>query len=201
VLLLAGALAPSMFMDLRHHWKQLDHLRYASMVMLAIYPLIATVLDGARRPSMRHVLPALAVLSCVISLPQTYAETETPKPDYPYLAQTLKDLAKPDDVIVFHQSSDGYYQLMWYLALSWYARDTMPPTAVFMMGEPDARSAEVIRGAPVVWTVTAPGVAIRGDTLADRVRNRQTSGFNLPSVERWVRTPAATTTSTPTTAR
>jgi hypothetical protein len=196
---IAGALAPPLFMDLRHHWKQLDHLRYASMVMLGVYPLIATVLDGAHRPWMRHVLPAMAVLSCLISLPQTYAETETPKPDYPYLAETLKDFATPDDVIVFYQSSDGYYQLMWYLALSWYARDAMPPTAVFVMGEPDASAAEVIQRALVVWTVTMPGDDLPGDALAGRVRAKQTFGFNLPVLAKWER-PATTTTSAPKTA-
>jgi ActR/RegA family two-component response regulator len=80
---MAGALAAPLGLDLMHGWRQLEFLRYASVVILAFYPLIATALDGVRRPWLRHVLPAAAVMSCIISLPRAYAETETPKPEFP----------------------------------------------------------------------------------------------------------------------
>jgi hypothetical protein len=185
--LLAGALALPLYQDLRHQWKQLDHLRYASMVMLGVYPLIAAVRDRARRPWMRHVLPGAAVLSCLLSLPRAYAETETPKPDYPHLARTLTRFAKPDDIIVFYHRTDPGYPLLWYMALSWYARDAMPGTGVFLMGPPDERALQVLRRAPAaVWVVADVGESLPGDPLADRARGARTSGFNLPMLQQFV---------------
>jgi len=195
---MAGALAAPLGLDLMHGWRQLEFLRYASVVILAFYPLIATALDGVRRPWLRHVLPAAAVMSCIISLPRAYAETETPKPEFPYLAQSLKAEAHPgDDVILFYHPYDGGYPLLWYMGLSWYARDAMPHTAVFVMGPPDERACEVIRRARTVWSVALATDPPLGDALAGRVRSRQTIGFNLPLVEKW---DWPTTTSAPTTA-
>jgi hypothetical protein len=197
---MAGALAAPLGLDLLRGWRQLEFLRYASVVMLAFYPLVATALDGARRPWLRHVLPAAAVLSCLISLPRAYAETETPKPEFPHLSKALRAEAHPDDdVILFYHPYDGGYPLLWYMGLSWYARDAMPRTAVFIMGPPDERAREVIRRARTVWTVALPADPAPADALAGRVRTEQTLGFNLPAVEKWDR-PTATTTSAPTTA-
>jgi hypothetical protein len=193
---MAGGIVLPLYMDVRHQWKQLEYLRYGSVVMLAFYPLIATLLDRAGRSWMRHVLPAIAVVSCLVSLPRAYAETETPKPDYPYLAQALRDHVQPGDAIVFYRPADAGYPLLWYMGLSWYARDAMPQTAVFIMGPPDAQARAALRDARTLWSVADPGQELPAGVTDGRVPGPQTSGFNLPVLRAWPRPPSASVPTT-----
>ena len=107
---------------------------------------------------MRHVIPAIAVLSCLVSLPRAYEETQNPKPDYPWLAENLAQHAQPRDVLVFHHGSDRGSPLLWYLAMSWYVpAEKMPQTVVFLMDAPNEAEADVLRMAHSVWTISDAG--------------------------------------------
>jgi len=206
---MAGALAPAVVLDLFKRWEQLDYLRYTSLAMPAFYAIVSTVLDfdpAQRTAWLRHVLPATAALSCAVSLPRAYAETETPKPDYPYLARTLVQHANADeDVIVFYYPPhDRGSPLLWYMALSWYAGDVMPRTAVFLTGPPGEPERTAIRAAKVLWTVSQGADAPPADVTAGREPGpAKASGFGMPAVQQWVwpsaTTPTAPPTTTPTT--
>jgi hypothetical protein len=191
---MAGAVAPALLIDLLRKWEQLDLLRYTSLAMPAFYALIASVVGGggggafaARRPWLRHVIPAMAVLSCLISLPRAYEETQNPKPDYPWLAKNFAEHAHPGDVLVFHHASDRGSPLLWYLAMSWYVpAEKMPQTAVFLMDAPNHAESEVLRKAHSVWTVSEAGGTLPASLIEGRTVGHTTTGFNLPVLQQWM---------------
>jgi hypothetical protein len=196
---LAGAVAPALVFDLTREWKQLEYLRYTSLALPAFYVIVAAAVSAEAFPGrrwFRHVVPAAAALSCALALPQTYATTQTPKPDFPHLARTLASHAAPGDVLVFYQRYDGGYPLLWYLALSRYAPQAMPDKVVFLTGPPDERARDVLREARSVWVVCDPGEVMPVGVTDNRVAGEWATGFNLPLLQRWVRTDG---TSSPTT--
>ena len=190
---MAGAVAPALLIDLAKQWEQLDLLRYTSLAMPAFYALIASVIGGtiaSARPWLRHVIPAVAVLSCVVSLPRAYEETQNPKPDYPWLAKNFADHAQADDVLVFHHGSDRGSPLLWYLAMSWYVPpEKMPQTVVFLMDEPNEAESAVLRSAPNVWTVSEIGGTLPSGIMEGRTVGQSATGFNLPVVQQWMAAP------------
>ena len=187
---MAGAVAPALLIDLLKRWEQLDLLRYTSLAMPAFYAMIAAVVGGTfaeRRPWLRHVIPGMAVLSCLISIPRAYQETQNPKPDYPWLAKNFAERSKPGDVLVFHHASDRGSPLLWYLAMSWYVpAEKMPETVVFLMDAPNAAEAEALRNATSVWTVSEAGGTLPAGLIGGRAIGHTTTGFNLPVLQEWI---------------
>ena len=187
---MAAAVAPALLIDLLKKWEQLDLLRYTSLAMPAFYAMIAAVVGGAlaaRRPWLRHVIPAMAVLSCLVSLPRAYEETQNPKPDYPWLAKNFAEHAHPGDVLVFHHASDRGSPLLWYLAMSWYLpAEKMPNTVVFLMDAPNEAESDVLRKATSLWTVSEAGGTLPASLIEGRTIGHATTGFNLPVLQQWM---------------
>lgn len=187
---MAGAVAPALAIDLIKRWEQLDLLRYTSLVTPGFYAMIAAAGSGLlvrRRTWMRHILPAAAALSCVVSLPRAYDERQNPQPDYPWLAEHFATRVRPGDVLVLHHAQERGSTVLWYMAMSWYIPpDAMPKTVVFLMDEPDAAAAAVLRNATNVWIVSGSGGTLPGIT-AGRVPGYGVSGFNLPHLQQWVK--------------
>ncbi|HEV2293017.1 MAG TPA: glycosyltransferase family 39 protein [Tepidisphaeraceae bacterium] len=189
---MAGAVAPALTIDLLKQWEQLELLRYTSLATPAFYAMIAAVGVGgtlaSRRTWLRHVLPAVAALSCIVSLPHAYEERQNPQPDYLWLAFNFTSHARSGDVLVFHHAHDRGSLLLWYMAMSWYMpAEKMPETVVFLMDEPSAAEAEVLRKSTNVWTVSEPGGTLPPAVSAGRVPGHSASGFNLPVLQQWVR--------------
>jgi hypothetical protein len=171
--------------DLAEDMRQLDYLRYTIIAAPAAYALIALI--GARaRPWMRHALPAAALASCLIALPQAYAQTQTQKPDWRLQAKFIDDRAKPSDVVVFFGPSrndrglSGHH----YVFLRRYAAN-LPKRVVFATGAPDEALLARLREAGVVWTIVPYEMPVTPDRLPGFVMTDRHDVFALPSVRRW----------------
>lgn len=197
---MVGAVAPALAIDLLKRWEQLDRLRYTSLATPAFYAMIAAVVGGSlvpRRVWLRHVVPAVAVLSCIVSLPRAYDERQNPQPDYPWLADNFANRAEPGDVLVFHHATDRGSPVLWYMAMFWYVPPAaMPDTVVFLMDEPNAAEAAALRNATNVWSVSASGGDLPRGVSAGRVLGHSVSGFNLPVLQQWVKPPTTTQAAT-----
>lgn len=149
LLFVAVAAAPAMG-DLWRHSLTLTKIRYCLPAGLAIYALAGAIFSDARG-WRRDILPGLALLACMISLPWAYVEAE--KPDYRGFAAQLDARASADDLLIFHQKfGDTWSNTMLQSANSHYSK--MPLRPMLVLTEP--ATSEVlsqIRAAKAAWLV------------------------------------------------
>lgn len=139
--------------DFARSSRQLEFLRYTLCATPAVYAMVAAIAP-ANRKWMRHALPAAGALSCILSLPQTYAWPETPKPDWRVLAATLDKSAQPSDVVIFYSKGieDTSFIGQAYIAIKYYSH-RFPANALFLVEPPDAEQLVRLRKATAVWLI------------------------------------------------
>jgi hypothetical protein len=207
VLLLALPPAFVMGMDLANGTRQLEFLRYTLAASPGAYALLAAMLIPRRaesaaassstdrehaRPQPRwiaHALPAAAVMICVFSLPQAYAETQTPKPDWRPAARLIDTAAGANDAIVFFMppGPGAGFTGSHYLALAHYCRQ-MPRPVIFLSAPPDDAVLTRLREASGVWTVAPLETPFPPEYLpADFRKVAESATFGRPTISRWTR--------------
>lgn len=129
-------------------------LRYTMIASPAAYALLAALLSHARRPALRHCLPAVALLSCLISLPRAYAYYFPPKPGWHELAGELRRLSGPRDGMLFYGTEEELPYLRALIFGYTYYLDPAPRPIVLLSTPPDARIREAFRKGTGLWVAT-----------------------------------------------
>jgi hypothetical protein len=138
-------------LDLARGTKLLHFERY----FIAAGPFVCLLVAGlpavGRFRALPHVLPAAAVLYCLVSLPWVFVPHNL---DWRSLGETVGRSVRPGDVIVYHTPAFGdWYAGVLYLDVDHYAR-VDGARAVMLDAPPTAEVMEGLRAAPNVWLVT-----------------------------------------------
>jgi uncharacterized membrane protein len=129
-------------------------LRYTLLASPAVYAIIAALLSHARRRLLRHVFPAAALLSCLISLPRAYTYYFPAKPGWRDLAVEVRGLSGPRDAMLFYGTS---HELPYFRALMFgyvHYLQPGPRPIVLLSTSPDRRILDTLSQSSGVWIVT-----------------------------------------------
>jgi hypothetical protein len=125
---LIGCVGLATALDLFRGTQQLSWVKYTLLAAPAVYLMLASLIRGA----LGHLLPAAAVLFCVMNLGQAYPGREV---GYTSFAYDLNRLASPKQIVVLCGSGWGaWYTGRLYMDLERYAKP-MPP-AVALLNAP-----------------------------------------------------------------
>jgi uncharacterized membrane protein len=152
----AGAIvALAATVDLLRTTPYVHELRYTLLAAPAVYALGSVLLADQPRAWVRHAVPAVGVLSCLISLPRAYQYYLPPKPQWHGYAAHVDRVSGPDDAIVFYGGPEDAEA---HRAIAFgYARYVTSPSLrpfVFLTAPPDERVVDRLRRASGVWVVT-----------------------------------------------
>jgi hypothetical protein len=177
--------------DLAHSSKQLLFLRYTVLASPALYALVAALAEGLRSRWAAHLLPALAGVASLVALPDTYAETPVPKPDWRPLAAAIDRDGRAGDALLVYGDypRDPGILPNDYLMLRHYARRT-PRTVIFTASPLTPAMLQRIGRADGVWALWTQESDFSADVLPGFTPGRMHFVFGLPRLQRW--TPAAT---------
>ncbi|MGB7160391.1 MAG: glycosyltransferase family 39 protein [Tepidisphaeraceae bacterium] len=141
---------PMLALDLGRGTQHLEFIRYTLLASPAIYALVAGALSTSRG-LLRHVPPAVAVLSCLLALPLAYDVWW--KANWRGFAASVDANVKPGDVTVFWAGNDfPHYPNAVYLHTSYYRRTPQGPI-VLLRDPPDDATLRQLRAAPGVLLV------------------------------------------------
>lgn len=177
---------PSLIHDFHRPGRQLEFIRYVLPAAPATYILIAAIVPPSRRV-LANLLPAAAVLTCVLDLPATYAETETPKPDWRPVGQFIDTHAQDGDVMIFfgHDERDPGFTGFFYIAFDRYSKK-LPMPVMFKPDRLTAQELAVLRQKPGIWLVTPDNVTVPPELLPGFAAGPSISRHMIPGVQRYV---------------
>jgi hypothetical protein len=141
-------------------------IRYALVAGPAVAVIVAGALCGAKANWQRHVLPALAVLYCIVTLPQAYGGRQS----WQAIATHLDRHARADEPIVFatHFEQDWYLSLM-YAGVAHYRRVPERQPIVLLSQAPPQEVLDRLSQSPKVWWV---GSSVDAELVRTYMRNR-----------------------------
>jgi hypothetical protein len=192
--------------DVAHSSRQLLFLRYTVLASPAVYTLVAALAQGLRPRWAGHLLPALAVVASLVALPDTFAETPVPKPDWRPLAAAIDREGRSGDILLVYGDypRDPGILPNDYLMLRHYAKLT-PRTTIFTARPPTKDMLERFRrqagrqagrgagrGAGAgVWALWTQESDFSADVLPGFTPGPMHFVFGLPRLQRWTVTPPA----------
>ena len=112
------------------------------------------LLAHERRPWLRHVFPAAAVLSCLISLPRAYQYYIPAKPEWRELAGEVARLSGPRDAIMFYGTTDELPYLRALMFSYAHYLEPNPQPIVLLSTPPDSRVRDALARGSGVWIAT-----------------------------------------------
>jgi mannosyltransferase len=143
---------PLVALDIARRTSHLDYIRYTLLASPAMYAIVASALADSRVRWMRHTVPALVAIACVLAVNAAYSAWW--KADWRVLAAAIDRDAKPGDVIVFWRGPNyEAYPNAAFLHTTYYRRSPLGPI-VLMQRPPDAALAEQLRRAPGVLVIS-----------------------------------------------
>jgi uncharacterized membrane protein len=198
MLWLWAAVGMVLVIDLAHCSKQMLFLRYTVLASPAVYALVAALADGLRPRSVAPLLPALAVLASLVALPDTYAETPVPKPDWRPLAAAIDRDGRAGDVLLVYGDypRDPGILPNDYLMLRHYAQRA-PRTVIFTASPLTPPMLQRIGRADGVWAMWTQESDFSAEVLPGFTPGRMQFVFGLPRLQRWTPAPPATTSPRP----
>jgi hypothetical protein len=131
---------PSLLVDLTHHTFSLEIDRYTFPASVSVYALLSALCRGLRVP-WRHALPGIAVIGCLIHLPQVYSTFGRTRQDWRKFAEQYHELAEPGCLTIFPSKQNDYVH---YLCLGEYV-SPLPGPALILTAPPSAQMVEQIR--------------------------------------------------------
>jgi uncharacterized membrane protein len=148
ILWFIGIVGVLLVLDLARSTRHLQAVRYALLASPGLYVLIAGALAHTE---LRHVLPALLIVACVVDV---LALPAAPEPDWRPLAEFLDAPERGNDVIAFnrHGISDWFvgFQVMAYR----HASRQPPGRSIVVVDYPSQTSlAEELKGRPRIWLI------------------------------------------------
>jgi hypothetical protein len=129
MLYVAGGVGVVAAFDLFRGSGNLDFIRYSLVAAPGAY-LVTVGLLSDRRGWIRHVIPAVALLSCLVSLPRAYLYFIPIKPNWRGLALAGATSMGPRDAMVL----TGNPSDIWYFELSYY--HPAPPRRLLILTRP-----------------------------------------------------------------
>jgi uncharacterized membrane protein len=112
-----------------HH---LSFTRYLVLCGPGFYLIFAGVLANEKTRWLRHVVPALAVIFCLLSLRSSYAQWRWP--DWRTIAGQIDRMKRPNDLLVFSSDDKQDWFTGDYMSYAFYARQK--PTNVLLLVRP-----------------------------------------------------------------
>lgn len=137
--------------DVAQQRKTLSLVRYTLPASLGLFAILATLAAGRRGPT-GHVVPAIAILACLIGLPRAY---DRGKPNWRELAsRSVGTMTEGSDALAILCPPDGHWMgAIIYMALSRYAGP--PPGPAVILNAPAAPPvAEALRAGRRVIVVS-----------------------------------------------
>jgi uncharacterized membrane protein len=131
---------PSLLVDLTRHTFSLEIDRYTFPASVGVYALLPALCRGLGS-WLRHALPAIAVIGCLIHLPQAYSTFGRTRQDWRKLAGQYREIAEPGCLTVFLSSPDDY---TYFLCLGKYI-SPLPGPAVMLTNQPSPEMLKQIR--------------------------------------------------------
>jgi uncharacterized membrane protein len=149
-----ATIAMTVTVDLVQQTYYTSLLRYTLLASPAVYAIIAAILVHDRRAWLRHIFPAAALLSCVISLSRAYEYYFPPKPEWRDLAGRVARLSGDRDAMMFYgtPSEIPYLRALMFSYVHYLQPDPRP--IVLLSTPPDERVRDALKGASGVWIVT-----------------------------------------------
>jgi hypothetical protein len=161
VLLFAGGAVPVLCADLARGSTRLDMPWYSILGAPAVYALLAGITSALRPAALRHALPALAVFSSAVAVPDAYLHGL--RPDWRRLGRAVAAMAQRGDaVVIIPIGDDPLHGPLFTLCATHYAQPLRGPLLVLSgPATPDLRRR--LAGCDGV-------VVITDDSSADGVR-------------------------------
>jgi uncharacterized membrane protein len=140
-------------LDLARAAHQLEFVRYTLPAAPFVYLILAGLVPRGR--VMPHVLPAMAIVSCLVSLPRAYTYIIPPKPDWPWMTARMTENGPVDTLFLVGPGPHTWITAN-YLGLYYYL-DPKPKYVVVLNDAAfiDTEALHSARGA--VWAFSLPG--------------------------------------------
>ena len=152
---LAASVGMLLALDIARSSMHLSHLRYSYVASPAVYLVLVGMVSQMR--VIRHILPALAALSCALPL-RTHYEDAYVDWRWPAEEMGLGQLLSPGDVVVF--SSEGgppYQAYQSFIVLSHYYGQIPGPIVIAPERPPADTIAELRQLGRETWLITGVG--------------------------------------------
>jgi hypothetical protein len=146
MMLTAGFIAA---LDIARSTSHLEWLRYTLLASPPLYLVIAGLLAGRREPGVAHLLPAAALLICMLSLPRFY---DGKKEDWRGLGAHIRNTIPPDQPMVF-AASQSWYAADLCIGLSHYQHSDQRPVLV-LTRPADGELLAQLRQYPSLWLIS-----------------------------------------------
>ncbi|HWB55268.1 MAG TPA: glycosyltransferase family 39 protein, partial [Tepidisphaeraceae bacterium] len=139
---LLGAAGLFAMMDQINRTHQLSYPRYVLMCGPGFYLIFAGLLADAKKRWMQHVVPALVIVFCLVSLPSSYAQWRWP--DWRAIAQGVDEMKKPNDLVAVASEGKRDWFSGLYMSYAFYSREK-PKNALILVRPADAVLREQLR--------------------------------------------------------
>ncbi len=164
---LPAVILPTLLIDLLSGTWALFLMRYSLLAGPAVYAILGSVGNQLRMALLRHAIPALAALSCLLAIPDAY---HTSKTDWRNFGGYLGSHIAPGDVVVFATKHEPIHEPTFYfLCASHYAGRLSNPVSL-LNRTADTALLHQLRGYRRVWIVTdvsAPEQILPGATYVE----------------------------------
>lgn len=154
-LLGAATIGTVLISDLKDGTRALEMMRYTLAAAPAAYAIIAALLIDVPRRWLRHALPAVAVLACVLSIEEAYSRYW--KPDLRGYAQLFAEDVGPNDIVLATALGpwDWYHPVL-HSAITHYALDDAGRARplVVLTKPPSPQLVAQLAKAPRVWIIS-----------------------------------------------
>jgi len=163
---MAGATGLVAAGDLWRSGRQLEYIRYTLSAAPGIYMVIASILwnRNGRALWLRHALPLIAALCCLVNVPQAYVPDNADKPDWRVLADYVRKNQQPGDAYVFASLADHQMAVsqagIYYDGITHYTGPLPGPALVLYARATPEQQAALKRasGTGHIWIVAGLGV-------------------------------------------
>lgn len=150
---LLGSAGLFAILDQLHPTHHFSYTRYILMCGPGFYLIYAGLLSVKLGPTainraLPHILPALAVLFCLVSLPSSFADRRWA--DWRQIARAIDGLRQPGDALVFASRKKSDWFAGQYIGYAWYAKKPLQNVAMLFGPAHPAWLAEMRRFHSVV---------------------------------------------------
>jgi Dolichyl-phosphate-mannose-protein mannosyltransferase len=143
-------------LDQWEHTCGLDYIRYTLIAAPAVYLLLSSLPDRAGiMRFLRHLIPAAAVVQCLVSLPDAYQAKN--RGEWRELGGDVRQAARPGDMLIFASPADQFLSNPpdLYLGVNYYVRN-IPCPVLLLTKQLDGQLQRRLRAAKRVWVVGPP---------------------------------------------
>ncbi|MBC8105132.1 MAG: glycosyltransferase family 39 protein [Anaerolineae bacterium] len=153
---------PLLAMDLIRDTKHLFHIRYSMAAGPAVFALLAALLRHAPQITVRNVLPAVAVLACILSIGSAYEE---PRLEYDALAQFIDERIQPGEAVVIYDVPKRWVGNALFLTLTGESKTYPWPMVMLDQFPAPPELHAQLRGKRGAWLITESQLPLPSEIL------------------------------------